>query len=110
MPEQPLSGQSPAELATTSCCLIWDSTNLEGQVAVFMSPRNRVAQLYSRALGSLFVVHYDSQSQGGGVFMLLVLISVRCWVNPRPSEAWRIKYIWKFISLGLEPTTFRPVA
>jgi hypothetical protein len=29
--------------------------NLEGQVPVFISPRNRVAQLYSQALGSLFV-------------------------------------------------------
>jgi hypothetical protein len=29
----------------------WDSLFLEGQVAVFISPRNRVAQLYPRALG-----------------------------------------------------------
>jgi hypothetical protein len=28
--------------------------NLEGQVPVFISPKNRVAQIYSRALGSLF--------------------------------------------------------
>jgi hypothetical protein len=35
--------------------------NLEDQVPVFISPRNRVAQLYPRALGSLFVVSYDSQ-------------------------------------------------
>jgi hypothetical protein len=27
-------------------CPIWDSPNLEGQVPVFISPRNRVAQLY----------------------------------------------------------------
>jgi hypothetical protein len=31
-----------------------DSPNLEGQVPVIISPRNRVAQLYPRALGSLF--------------------------------------------------------
>jgi hypothetical protein len=31
--------------------------NLEGQVRV--SPRNRVDQLYPRALGSLFVASYD---------------------------------------------------
>jgi hypothetical protein len=34
--------------------------NLEGQVPVFVSPRNRVAQLYLRALGSLFVAIYLS--------------------------------------------------
>jgi hypothetical protein len=41
-------------------CLIWDSPNLEGQVPVFISPRNRVAQLYPQALGSLFIVSYVS--------------------------------------------------
>jgi hypothetical protein len=39
---------------------IWDSPNLEGQVPVFISPRKRVAQLYSQALGSLFVASYVS--------------------------------------------------
>jgi hypothetical protein len=48
-------------------CPIWDSPNLEGQVPVFISPRNRVAQLYPRALGSLFVASYDSQGCGGGM-------------------------------------------
>jgi hypothetical protein len=33
----------------------------------FISPRNRVAQLYPRALGSRFVTSYDSQGYGGGV-------------------------------------------
>jgi hypothetical protein len=46
--------------------LIWDSPNLEDQVPVFISPRNRVAQLYPWALGSLFVASYDSQGYGGG--------------------------------------------
>jgi hypothetical protein len=31
-------------------CLIWDYSNLEGQVPVFISPRNRVVQLYPRVL------------------------------------------------------------
>jgi hypothetical protein len=52
--------------------------NLEGQVPVFISPRNRVAQLYPQALGSLFVASYDSQGYGGkgngwmvlGIFIL----------------------------------------
>jgi hypothetical protein len=42
-----------------------------GQVLVFISPRNRVAQLYPRALGSLFVVFYDSQGYGGGILSRL---------------------------------------
>jgi hypothetical protein len=40
---------------------IRDSANLEGQVSVFISPRNRVAQLYPQALSSLSVASYDSQ-------------------------------------------------
>jgi hypothetical protein len=31
------------------------------------SPRNRVAQLYPQALGSLFVSSYVSQGYGGGI-------------------------------------------
>jgi hypothetical protein len=53
LPEQSLLGQSPAELTAIFYCLIWHSPNLEGQVPVFISPRNRAAQLYPRALGSL---------------------------------------------------------
>jgi hypothetical protein len=46
---------------------IRDSRNLEGQVPVFISPRNRVARLYPQALGSLFVAFYDSQGYSGGI-------------------------------------------
>jgi hypothetical protein len=35
--------------------------------SVFISPRNRVTQLYSQALGSFFVTFYDSQDYGGGI-------------------------------------------
>jgi hypothetical protein len=38
---------------------IRDSPNLESHVPVFISSRNRVAQLYPQALGSLFVASYD---------------------------------------------------
>jgi hypothetical protein len=48
---QLFSGPGPEGLMTT----IRDSPNLKGQVTVFVSPRNRVAQLYPQALGSLFV-------------------------------------------------------
>jgi flagellar basal body P-ring protein FlgI len=46
---------------------IEDSPNLEGQALVFLSLRNRVAQLYPQALGSLFVASYDSHGYGGGI-------------------------------------------
>jgi hypothetical protein len=42
------------------------SPNLEGQVPVFISHSQRVAQLYPQALGFLFVTSYDSQGYGGG--------------------------------------------
>jgi hypothetical protein len=46
---------------------IRDSPNLEGQIPVFISPRNRVAQLYPQAPGSIFVASYESQGYGGGI-------------------------------------------
>jgi hypothetical protein len=46
---------------------IRDSTNLEVQVPVFISLRNRAARLYLQVLGSLFVASYDSQGYAGGI-------------------------------------------
>jgi hypothetical protein len=46
---------------------IRDSPNLEGQVPVFISPKNWVAQLYPQALGSLFIASYDSQGHDRGI-------------------------------------------
>jgi hypothetical protein len=46
---------------------IRDSLNLEGQVPVFIFPPNRVAQLYPRTLGSIFVASYDPQDYVGGI-------------------------------------------
>jgi hypothetical protein len=43
------------------------STNLEGQVPVFISTRNRLARLYPQALGFLFVASYASQGYVGGI-------------------------------------------
>jgi hypothetical protein len=48
-------------------CQILDSPNLEGQVLVFISPRNRVVRLYPQALGSTLDVSYDLQGYGGGI-------------------------------------------
>jgi hypothetical protein len=55
------------ELVIILYCLIWDSPKLESQTPLFISPGNRVAQLYPRALGSLYVASYDSQGYGGSI-------------------------------------------
>jgi hypothetical protein len=60
LPVQSHLSRSPTKLTAISYCLLWDSPNLEGQVPVFISPRNRVAQ-DPWALGSLSVASYDSQ-------------------------------------------------
>jgi hypothetical protein len=59
---------------------IWDSPNLKGQVPVFISPRNRVAQLYLQALNSLFVT-YESQGHVGGIRARLHTGSITDLVN-----------------------------
>jgi hypothetical protein len=41
--------------------------NLEDQVPVFISPSDKVAQLYPQAPGSLFVAFYVSRGHGGGI-------------------------------------------
>jgi hypothetical protein len=46
---------------------IRDTSNLEGQVHVITSPRNRVAHLYPQAFGSFFVASYDSQGYDGSI-------------------------------------------
>jgi hypothetical protein len=45
--------------------------NLEVQVLVFIFPRNRMAQIYPRALGFLSVASYYSQGYGGGILSRL---------------------------------------
>jgi hypothetical protein len=53
--------------------------NLEGQVPVIISPRNRVAQSYPRTLRSLFVAYYDSQGCGGVILTRLQTGSRTCF-------------------------------
>jgi hypothetical protein len=47
------------------------TSNLEDQVPVFMSPSDRVAQIYIQAPGSLFVAFYHTQGYGGGILTRL---------------------------------------
>jgi hypothetical protein len=63
---------------------IRDSPNLEDQVSVFISPRNRVAQLHPQTLGSLSVTSYDSQNYGGGIQTCLYML---CFNLPDISPA-----------------------
>jgi hypothetical protein len=46
-------------------------SQLRLQVPAFISPRNRVAQLHQRALGSLFVASYDSQGYNRAILTRL---------------------------------------
>jgi hypothetical protein len=46
-------------------------SNLECQVPVLLSSRNRVVQLYTRALDSLSAAPYDSQGYVGGILTRL---------------------------------------
>jgi hypothetical protein len=71
LPEQSLSGPSPTELRPNSTVSFETPSNLEGQVPVFIYPRNRVAQLYPWELSSLFVASYDSRGYGGDVLIHL---------------------------------------
>jgi hypothetical protein len=58
-PAQPFSTRSPTDLMSIFYCLyFWDSPNLVGQVPVFISPRNRVAQLYPQKLGLHCIVRH----------------------------------------------------
>jgi hypothetical protein len=44
---------------------------LKDHVPVFVSPSDRVAQLYPHTPGSLFVAFHDSQGYGGGILTRL---------------------------------------
>jgi hypothetical protein len=68
--------------------LIWDSPNLEGQVSIFIYPRNRVAQLYPWALGSFFAASYDSWGYGRGILTCLPTGGGRG--NPCSKMKWKL--------------------
>jgi hypothetical protein len=61
---------------------IQDSPNLEGQVPIFIHPRNRVGQLYPQALGSHFVASYDSQGYDRGIRTHLHAGLTKLWTCP----------------------------
>jgi hypothetical protein len=54
LPEQSLSDASHAELTIIFYCLIWDSSNLEDQIPVFISPQKEGGLVILPATGFLF--------------------------------------------------------
>jgi hypothetical protein len=74
---------------------IRESCNLDNQDLVFMSPRNKVVQLYPLAQGFIFIASYKSQGCGGSIG------TVPAWRTDWNLSS-RIKYI-------LRPTICRPV-
>jgi hypothetical protein len=77
--------QSSAGPITILYCLISDPTKLEGQVPLFISPRNRVAQLYPQVLVCLSVASYNSQ---GGILTHIHMGFAGCcccWYYNQPS-------------------------
>jgi hypothetical protein len=78
---------------------IRDSPNLEGQVPVFISPRNTVAQSYPQALSSLFVAFNDSVFKVKVTLQLTISQSVNLSVEPHLGLMTR--YLLLFYSYGL---------
>jgi hypothetical protein len=67
-PAQSFSSPSQLGLITIFYCLRFATPPIwRGRSPVFVFPRNRVAQLYPKALGSLVVSSYDSVGYGGGI-------------------------------------------
>jgi hypothetical protein len=66
-PGRQFSDPSPAGLVIIFYCLGFEIPKLEGEILVFISPRNRVAQLDPQALCSLFITSYDLQGYAVGI-------------------------------------------
>jgi hypothetical protein len=81
-----LRSQSRGTRDHISLSQIRDSPNLESQVSIFISPRNRVAKLYPQALGSLSVASYDSQGYGEGIPIILLALDPRYITSGRTQQ------------------------
>jgi hypothetical protein len=65
-----------------------------GPGPVYIYPRNRVAQLYTQTLGSLFVASYDSQGYGGGIRTRLHVGNASSHVGQYASLSWHKASMW----------------
>jgi hypothetical protein len=82
---------------------IRDFPNLVVQAPVCISPRNRLAQLYSQALGSIFVAFYDSQDYDRGIWTSLHAGSI-------VKVTLRLAVYHQSVLLASSPFRFRPEA
>jgi hypothetical protein len=73
---------------------IRDSPNLKGQVPIFITTRNKEAQLYPQALCFLFVASYDSQGYGRGIWTRLHTGDSKN--NSNQSHKSMLIYDWRF--------------
>jgi hypothetical protein len=115
LPEQSLSGPSPAELTTLFYCLIWDSPNLEVEVEVKLRPTvgrpvhlgvrhpsgscNQFFFLLEIFFRQLQVCHFVASSLMRGwvcnLLLMLVLTSASC-SGPSPTGLKAIFYCLNF--------------
>jgi hypothetical protein len=71
LPEQSLSGPSPAELTTIIYCLSWDSPPLGGPGPRIYIPQEQGGPVIPLGTGFPFVASYNSQGYGGGILTRL---------------------------------------
>jgi hypothetical protein len=82
---QSVPGPSPAGHMTTFHFQIRDFRNRKGYIPVFISPWKSVAQLYSQALGSLFIAYWYPYGYAGGLLPLVLAYRVGNTASNIPS-------------------------
>jgi hypothetical protein len=83
---------------------IWDSPNPEGQVPVFISPRNMVAELYPKAFGfkkPKSKSHYERQSVGQSVLVSGAHLGPATNFSFSLSFTFRQLAVWYFVASSL---------
>jgi hypothetical protein len=112
-PVQPFSSLSPMGLMSILYCLYFlDSPpNLEGQIPVFISPRNRISQLYPRALGCTWSINCEICITVWDLWFLMmnlycitayILVTIPFWFLLRKWR-WTQHYGWLLLAnIGLE--------
>jgi hypothetical protein len=100
-----LGSESPGIHDNILLSQIQDSPNLDGQVPVFISLRNRVAQLYPQELGSLFLASYYSQDYCGGIRNCL-RARIKDWVRVRITFQLTVSLSWRQTPWGSRPEIF----
>jgi hypothetical protein len=86
-PAQLFTGPSPSPHDHILLSQIWDAPNLEGQVPVFISPRNKVAQLHLQALGSLSITSCYPQAYSGDIQTSQGVEWYSLWADPTENTA-----------------------